>query len=172
MSKYEVKSNNDNGDNKALTIAKSRGSVLSEYNHWIKYPAINFEKHREVEKRCIEYFKYIEAQNGIPSYEGLSLALGINSKKLHQLEVYNIATPETSNIIARYKAVIEAMDYELALTGVLTPSVYNLRANYFSGIVARSQIDLSPVEADKKQTPEELLEQLKNNQDLISDNLD
>lgn len=169
MSKYEVKNNeNTRDDNKVIQMALTRETMLAEHKHWLTKSKVDFEKPHQVEKRCLDYFAYVEENKTIPSYEGLAIALGINAKKLHQIEVYNVAGTQTSNILSRYKAIIESYDYQLTLHGVLGANTYALRAGFFSGIVSRTQIDLTPKEMESSDNLDNLLEELQNNKDVIN----
>lgn len=169
MSKFEVKDKDNNrDDNKVVQMALTRSAMLAEHKHWLTRSKVDFEKPHQVEKRCLEYFTYVEENKTIPSYEGLAIALGINAKKLHQIEVYNVAGVATSNILSRYKAIIESYDYQLTLQGILGANTYALRAGFFSGIVSRTQIDLTPKEMESSDNLDSLLEELKNNKDVIN----
>lgn len=169
----QLKTQDDNkATSKAVSTAVARQSVLNQYKHWQKLVDINFESPKQVESRCIAYLNYVDKNALIPSYEGLAMALKINAKKLQQIEQYNVAGIETAQIIMRYKGIIETFDYQMVLEGNLAPSVYQIRSNYFSGIVSRSQVDISPKEVERTLSPEDMLKELQQNKDIIDEPLD
>lgn len=162
-----VKNAMDYSDRKSasnsLNKSVAKRSALSDFKYWQNKTSIDLEKSVEVSKRLDEYVDYIEDKSLTPSYEGLAMALKISTTRLNQIETHMTAGIETSEVISRYKSMIGLMDYQLALDGVLSPTIYELRSGHYQGITRKTDVNITPVVPVKQATPEELEQMIKDN---------
>lgn len=156
---YNQKKNASNSLNKQL----AKSGAIADFNYWRSKLPVNLEDADAVERRLNEYVDYIAGNGMQPSYEGLAMALKISVTRLNQLDAYFTAGIETAEVISRFKSLIGLMDYQMALDGVLAPSIYELRAGHFQNITKKTDLNITPVTPPKTHSPEDIEAMIKEN---------
>lgn len=116
--------------------------ALKSIMHWQRreIPATD----EEFAERLNEFFQRCCENNEIPTVEKMAIALGTYRQHLWEWEVQETKGRLVSDMIKRAKAMISAMDAELAMTGKIQPVVYIFRAKNYYGM--KDQVDFSTSE--------------------------
>lgn len=109
----------------------------------------------ETAERLNWFFKTCEETQQLPTVEKMYLALGMNRSRYSDW-VRNDTNPDIVKMIEKGKALISAMDAQLATTGTLQPVVYIFRAKNYYGM--RDQVDIQASTVDPTETNHKLLE--------------
>lgn len=156
---YDQKKAASNLINKTL----AKNGAIADFNYWRSKLPVNLDDADAVERRLNEYVDYISENGMQPSYEGLAMSLKISVNRLNQLETYMTAGIDTAEVVSRFKSLIALMDYQMALDGVLAPSIYELRAGHFQNITKKTDLNITPVTPAKAHSPEEIEAMIKEN---------
>lgn len=156
---YDQKKTASNAINKQL----AKGGAIADFNYWRSKLPVNLDDSDAVERRLNEYVDYVSQTGMQPSYEGLAMALKISVNRLNQLETYMTAGVDTAEVVSRFKSLIGLMDYQMALDGVLAPSIYELRAGHFQNITKKTDLNITPVTPEKTYSPEDVEAMIKDN---------
>lgn len=154
-------------DKKALSSAINKGlakqGAIADFKYWRDKLPVQLDNAVAVEKRLNEYVDYITDNGMQPSYEGLAMALKISVTRLNQLDAYFTAGLDTAEVISRFKSLIGLMDYQMALDGVLAPSIYELRAGHFQNITKKTDINVTPIQPVVTHSPEDIEKMIADN---------
>lgn len=160
MAKQPQRSVTSREDKKQMATAINKGlakqGAIADFKYWRDKLPVQLDNAVAVEKRLNEYIDYITDNNMQPSYEGLAMALKISVTRLNQLDTYFTAGVDTAEVISRFKSLIALMDYQMALDGVLAPSIYELRAGHFQNITKKTDINVTPVQPTVTHSPEDI----------------
>ena len=126
--------------NTSATRAEMSSVVGHNIALWSQPPC---ETDEEVADRLDVYFRSCAASGVPPTVEGMALALGTNADRLLKWQNGQGCSATRKRLITQGKAILQAIDAELAMTGKYTPVTYIFRAKSWYGMREDQNINIT-----------------------------
>lgn len=130
-------------------------ATIAHAFHWWDYLPVKTDD--ECAERLNEFFQHCKETGELPNVEKMCLALGVHPETARRWEHGQLG-PVRSAMIKKAKAILAAVDAELAATNKMNVAAYIFRAKNFYGMKDQAEVTVTHTSETPDKTPAELAE--------------